>query len=143
MQSTGQASTQAVSFVPMQGSAITYAMDIIFQLETDHSIGLRGNTRRGAVQSGTSHGRIYGRGDARRAASHGGTGEGGQVGQEIFGVVRRAPAGKGAKTSSEGKDRATARSDRGHSYAQVVWAGGAGESGARMRGGSLESEARS
>src|ERR1043166_9829928 len=26
MQSTGQASTQAVSFVPMQGSAITYAM---------------------------------------------------------------------------------------------------------------------
>src|ERR1017187_6524876 len=28
MQSTGQASTQAVSLVPMQGSAITYAMDI-------------------------------------------------------------------------------------------------------------------
>jgi hypothetical protein len=26
MQSTGQASTQAVSLVPMQGSAITYAM---------------------------------------------------------------------------------------------------------------------
>jgi hypothetical protein len=26
MQSTGQASTQAVSFVPMQGSAMTYAM---------------------------------------------------------------------------------------------------------------------
>src|ERR1043165_391341 len=27
MQSTGQASTHAVSFVPMQGSAMTYAMD--------------------------------------------------------------------------------------------------------------------
>src|ERR1041384_7531310 len=27
MQSTGQASTQAVSLVPMQGSAITYAID--------------------------------------------------------------------------------------------------------------------
>jgi hypothetical protein len=26
MQSTGQTSTQAVSFVPMQGSAITYAI---------------------------------------------------------------------------------------------------------------------
>src|SRR6516164_2209148 len=30
MQSTGQASTQAVSFVPMQGSAITYAIDVVF-----------------------------------------------------------------------------------------------------------------
>src|ERR1035441_1339474 len=29
MQSTGQASTQAVSFVPMQGSAITYAMAVV------------------------------------------------------------------------------------------------------------------
>src|SRR5205085_7030221 len=29
MQSTGQASTQAVSFVPMQGSAITYAIEFL------------------------------------------------------------------------------------------------------------------
>src|SRR5579864_537798 len=29
MQSTGQASTQAVSFVPMQGSAITYAIAVV------------------------------------------------------------------------------------------------------------------
>src|SRR6266702_4015519 len=36
MQSTGQASTQAVSFVPMQGSAITYAMNHlhVFQFQT-------------------------------------------------------------------------------------------------------------
>src|SRR5207253_5705593 len=36
MQSTGQASTQAVSFVPMKGSAITYAMKHlhVFQFQT-------------------------------------------------------------------------------------------------------------
>src|ERR1035441_4776614 len=33
MQSTGQASTQAVSLVPMQGSAITYAIAIVFQVQ--------------------------------------------------------------------------------------------------------------
>src|SRR5580693_5796687 len=35
MQSTGQTSTQAVSFVPMQGSAITYAIHISFARTTD------------------------------------------------------------------------------------------------------------
>src|SRR6476646_12122256 len=32
MQSTGQASTQAASFVPMQGSAITYAIRVKFSV---------------------------------------------------------------------------------------------------------------
>src|SRR5438445_2943824 len=32
MQSTGQASTQAVSFVPMQGSAMTYVMNHLHRL---------------------------------------------------------------------------------------------------------------
>src|SRR5262245_56105097 len=40
MQSTGQASTQAVSLVPMQGSAITYAIDI-FSRVLIHSTGER------------------------------------------------------------------------------------------------------
>src|ERR1700733_6406057 len=45
MQSTGQASTQAVSLVPMQGSAIMYAI-VYFPEELDHSIGPRENTSR-------------------------------------------------------------------------------------------------
>jgi hypothetical protein len=32
MQSTGQASTQAVSLVPIQGSAITYAIGVFSQV---------------------------------------------------------------------------------------------------------------
>src|ERR1039458_6895649 len=68
MQSTGQASTQAVSLVPMQGSAITYAMDIFSQLEIDHTIAPRVNTRRrrerGAESFSGMHPLAYARGSA-------------------------------------------------------------------------------
>src|SRR5450759_2617303 len=43
MQSTGQASTQAVSLVPIQGSAITYAIGVFSQLPIHNTSG-RGNT---------------------------------------------------------------------------------------------------
>jgi hypothetical protein len=77
----------------------------------------------------------------RKAASHGGAGEGGRFAKGFGAQTGRPPARKGAKTPRVGHGRATARWDRGHSHAQVVWACGAGQSGARMRGGSLESEA--
>src|ERR1019366_5132573 len=43
MQSTGQASTQAVSLVPIQGSAITYAIGVFSQVPIHNTSG-RGNT---------------------------------------------------------------------------------------------------
>jgi hypothetical protein len=35
MQSTGHASTQAASLVPMQGSAITYAIKVLVSVKND------------------------------------------------------------------------------------------------------------
>src|ERR1035437_858546 len=43
MQSTGPASTQAVSLVPIQGSAITYAISVFSQVPIHNTSG-RGNT---------------------------------------------------------------------------------------------------
>src|ERR1700752_3476459 len=47
MQSTGQASTQAVSFVPMQGSAITYAIAVYSQVPIHSTKGGRITIRAG------------------------------------------------------------------------------------------------